>query len=749
MERKSQLRSAGKTSPASRHTPIEQLIEDVLRSSVDEPSLRKGAPDHLREVLSYDIRRTRVVVLGGGTGLSTVVGGNSADPGWAAQPSVGLKEDFPLHDLVVVTTDDGGSTGRLLRELPLIGIGDLRKSCLSLISQSNLQRLYRLTDQQTRKILGMIQSIFNHRFPEKQSGFAELRNPLLVIPSRFRKDCPPVLSDVLSSLGSYISPGGAGPTIRPAGHCLGNLLLTAAVFRAAGVRRDRPPGLGAIRKGLDTITTAIGAGRGRLHAATSTPGQLSFCYSSGVAVLGQQKAALARRWFAIERVTACFSRSPVVSSAILRALAEADLIIYAPGSLFSSMIPLLQIRPLLDAIRKNRRALKILAANFWVQEGETDISPEHERRGFLVSELIEAYTKNLPGGVDGLIDLVLSANLDHIPGNILRNYALEGKTPINLDRHRVEEMGFQSVEAILFPLELLKPTSVIHHDPGNFSLAIRTILYAWNRCPGLIRKARLPRKKISPGHEDRIKAKSTRRPLLRDYLTSIRETLREKTFQPERLRKILVELAWENRDISTDHLKYFHSVRTLTDRDWNRDCRKTDPLERYNPGESSLEIHQQLLGQPDRLRAGLLIALGASLLGHAFEEARWIDSPFGLETAGRGYLVRLRPTRERRCFLTDRQLCRYLKLAQMVPDRKGEKVYRAVPVDRESYIPPHLFFGLLYAWYLNNAYVPAMDYEMTILRWPTRLLMPFQRQDQKRKQELVSFFRTEVFGYPE
>jgi 2-phospho-L-lactate transferase/gluconeogenesis factor (CofD/UPF0052 family) len=749
MEIKSKLRSAGKIPPADGYTPIEQLIEDVLRSSVDEPSLRKEPPDPLREVLRYDTSRTRVVILGGGTGLSTVVGGNSADPGWAARPFVGLKEDFPLHDLVVVTTDDGGSTGRLLRELPLIGIGDLRKSCLSLISLPTLQRLYRLTDQQTRKVVGLIQVIFNHRFPEKESGFTKLRNPLLVVPPRFRKNCPPLLSDLLSSLGSYISPEGGGPAIRPAGHCLGNLLLTAAVFRAAGGRSDRPPGLGALRKGLDTITMAIGAGRGRLHAATSTPGQLSFRYSSGVAVLGQHKADLARRWFAIERVTTCFSRSPVVSSAVLRALAEADLIIYAPGSLFSSMIPLLQIRPILDAIRKNRWALKILAANFWVQEGETDISPEHERRGFLASELIEAYTINLPGGVEGLVDLVLSANLDQIPGNILRNYALEGKTPIHLDRHRVEDMGFQSVEAILFPLECLKPTSVIHHDPENFSLVIRTILYARNCLPGLIRKGRISRKKISPGREDRIEARSSRRPILCGYLTSIRDALREKTFQPEKLRKIMVELAWENRDISPDHLKYFCLVRTMTDRDWNRDCRKTDPLERYNPGVASLEIHQELLGHPHRLRAGLLIALGASILGNAFEESRWIDSPFGQDIAGGGYLVRLRPIRERRCFLTDQQLQRYLKLARMVPDRREADVYRAVSVDRDGFIPPDLFFGLVYAWYQNNNYVPAMDYEMTILRWPPRLLMPFQRQDQKRKQALVSFFRTEIFGYPD
>ena len=69
------------------------------------------------------------------------------------------------------------------------------------------------------------------------------------------------------------------------------------------------------------------------------------------------------------------------------------------------------------------------------------MSLRNEGRGFLVSELIEAYDRNVPGGASGLFNVVLSANLEQIPSNILRNYALEGKSPIHLDRHRVEEMG--------------------------------------------------------------------------------------------------------------------------------------------------------------------------------------------------------------------------------------------------------------------------------------------------------------------
>ncbi|MDP8214107.1 MAG: 2-phospho-L-lactate transferase CofD family protein [Candidatus Euphemobacter frigidus] len=742
----SQAGTSGEISPIAGPTPLEQLIEDVLRSPAADPNLPSDISDQVRRILQHDTRRTRVVVLGGGTGLSTVVGGNSAKPGWSKNPSLGLKENFPRLDLIAVTTDDGGSTGQLLRELPLIGIGDLRKSCLSLISLPNLQRLYQLNEQQSYNVVELIQLIFNHRFPDKYRGFKKLKNPLLAVSPKARRNCPPELSSALNSLGSYVSPEGDGPTILPGGHNLGNLLLAAAIFRAAGGRTDRAPGLRAIQRGIDTVSRITGARVGHLHAATSTPGQLSFRYSNGVEVLGQRKADRARRGFPVERITAYFSRPPAVGSAVLHALRDADLIIYAPGSLFSSMIPLLQIDPILSAIRENRKAIKILAANFWVQEGETDISPGQDGRGFLVSELIEAYDRNVPGGVRGLFQLVLSANLDYIPGNILRNYALEGKTPIHLDKKRVEEMGFLSVEAILFPLEGLKPTSVIHHDPKNFALAIRTILYAWNRIPSLFRKNRAGRDKTSPARD---KAKTSRSPILYNYLSSVQAVLKEKEIQPAELKEIMTDLIWENRDISLEHLKFFRSITALRAQDRSHPPRHDDLWGRYNHVKESLEIHEQLLEQPGHLRSSLLVALGTSLLGNAFEEARWADGPFGPEGAGAGYLVRLRPARRRHCLLTGQQLRRYLELTRLTPDRRQKRVYRTVTIDREKFLAPHLFFGLLYAWYLNNDYVPALDYEMSLLRWPARLLMPFQREDQKRRQALVSFFRIEIFGYPD
>jgi hypothetical protein len=142
---------------------------------------------------------------------------NSQLDDWPENPFIGLKQDFPLLDVVVCTTDDGGSTGLLLQELPMIGIGDFRKLLLSLILHKNLQKLYGLDDVLTRQIIRVIHCIFNHRFPSGCRNFQHVVNPLLVVPRHLWKYCPKDLADLLSSFGRYVSPGGGGPVIAPGG----------------------------------------------------------------------------------------------------------------------------------------------------------------------------------------------------------------------------------------------------------------------------------------------------------------------------------------------------------------------------------------------------------------------------------------------------------------------------------------------------------------------------------------------------
>jgi len=732
--------------PDVSRSEIEHLMEFLLTGNLS-PNAPADTEALAERILRFDLRDMRAVTLGGGTGLSTIVGGNSQLPNWPARFDVGIKNEFDTLDFVVCTTDDGGSTGKLLRFLPIIGgVGDLRKLLLSSILQENLQRKYNIRGEQIYSVICIVHHLFNYRFTQRTADFAYYKNPLSLVSPNLRSACPKPLSDTLSELGSYVSQDGSGPTIPPAGHALGNIFLTSAIFMAANGRTDRPPVLREIKSGINRIADLIGAPVGRIHAATATPGQLKFRYINGVEVYGQSKSALANRSSPVERITVEFTRKPTVSTAILNAIKNADLIILAPGSLYTSIIPILQLEPITEAIRSNTGALKILGANSWVQEGETDKSFKNQGRGFLVSELIEAYGRNIRGGIEGLFDVVLSANMEQIPGNILRNYALEGKSPIHLDRFRVETMDITPVEATLFTPQNDYLIKLIHHDPKRFALAIRTLLYIdkylKDRKEYRLRSKRTSRKNVSSyGSAKNHPRKSHRSPLLCHYMRSIADALADKDIRPPELRNLLLDLAWENRDLKPSHLSFFHGVRVIPRAGWNRSTELDNVLGYFDPDDRYLKLREDLLSDSSRLRQDLLVALGESLLGRYIRKRRWIK-----QNGSRCYEITLKPEAEQECYITDSKLRTYLTMARMNPDSENDRIFR-ITINRDGgFIPPGLLFGLIYAWYLSGKGF-TMEYEMTLLRWPSKSLIPLHAKDRARKEALVTFFRKEIFGH--
>jgi uncharacterized cofD-like protein len=736
-------RTAWWQSPVSR-TPIEHLVEFLLTGTL-AANAPKGMEALAEQVLNFDLRNIRVAILGGGTGLSTIVGGNSQMPDWPDLPLIGIKQEFKNWHVVVCTTDDGGSTGQLLKSLPMIGIGDLRKLLISSILPFNLQNRYGLDEPDVGALIRMIHALFNYRFTEQD--FGRLSNPLTAVSADLRGICPKSLAASLRELGRYVSPGSPGPAIMPAGHSMGNLLLTSAIFMTAHGCTSRAPGLQEIQTGIDRIADLIGAPAGRIHAATSTPGQLKFRYANGIEVYGQSKSSRIHRDSPVQQVVAEFFRSPLVSAGVQRAIREADLIIYAPGSLYSSIIPILQLESIAQAIRANTKALKVLGANTWIQEGETDISLRNVGRGFLVSELIEAYDRNVSLGVDGLFDVVLSANLERVPGNILRNYALEGKSPIHMDRGRVESLGLRPVEATLFSSEQENKTQVIHHDARRFTLAIRTLLYVdkfLREKKGYVLRHLTVRNGITGGRRakrNRVAIHTKRGMLLCNYLGSIEAALRNKHFRPAGLKEYLIELAWENRDIRPSHLEFIRGAVIISAEHWNRNTEWDNVLGYYDPQDQYLKLHKDLLTNPAGFRQDLLVSLGESLLGQYADQRRWIE-----HHGARSYEISLKPAAKRKCFLTDTQLHEYLKLARMTQDPEDARKYRITINNDEGFLPPGLLFGLLYAWYLGG-FGLTMDYEMSLLRWPLKSLIPLHAKDRIRKEALVTFFRTHIFSH--
>jgi uncharacterized cofD-like protein len=719
---------------------VEQLLEAVLNGTVPSGIDGSAISRLAEEARRFECKTTRVVAFGGGTGLSTVVGGNSQLDDWPENPFVGLKQEFPSIDVVVCTTDDGGSTGLLLKQLPMVGIGDLRKLLLSRILFGNLQRIYRFDDVGTMQLIRVIHRVLNYRFPIGRNDFRTLSNPLLIVPMELRQYCPEPLKRMLCSLGRYVSPAGEGPSIKPGGHCLGNLILAAAILRESPDKGKSPPDLKAIYAGLDLIAGAIGATPGRLHPATSSIGQLVLRYSNGVAVRGQSKSAFSRRNFAVDRVAVEFCQNPVVNQKLCQAIREADLIVFAPGSVYTSIMPILQIHPILDAIKGNVKALKILGANFWIQEGETDISRRRRDRGYYVSDLVEAYEHNVPGGTRGLFDVVLSANLEHIPGNVLRNYTLEGKSPIFLDRSQVEALGVLALEATVYSRRRLTLAQVIHHDPHRFALAVRALLLAHQQF-------NLKREVSRPAIPTSIRYASASASPLCSYRNSVNDVLTKKRFSPKILHRTFQEIVWENRDIRIEHLKYFQGVTLVAASRWSRSKEWDNVLGYYEPEDGMLKLHEQLHGDHERMKDNLLVAFGESLLGRYLENRRWIVQDVGGDGGARCYEIRLRPVKDRWSFLDDSQLRTYLTLSRMIPSPHDPRTYRITLNGDEGFLPPGLLFGLLYAWYLNNTYGEIMEYEMSLLHWPPQKLIPYQLEERKRKQALIAFFRNVIFKH--
>ena len=668
------------------------------------------------------------MVLGGGTGLSTVLGGNSALTAWTTQPGAGLAREFSQVHVGVCTTDDGGSTGELVRRLPMIGIGDVRKVLLSMVDRARLAQRYG-TDA---PVLDVVQRVFLHRFGAAAPTAAELRDPVRVLPPGLRKACPPALRAALAGLTAGRPPW-LDARLRVPGHSFGNLLLTAAMFR--GIRAPRAPTMAETERGLAAVARAIGAPPGRVHAATAAPGSLIYEYANGVVATGQARAARARRGCAVQRVRIAFAGPARACPELLRRLRQADLIVYAPGSLYSSMLPVLLTPGVVEAIRANRRAVKILGANLWIQEGETDMSFREESRGFWVSELIEAYGRNVPGGIAGLFDVALATNLDTVPGSIIRNYALEDKHPIHLDRARVAALGVMPVEASLFSGDRWQRDSMIHHDPARFAAAIRTVYegLAGRRPPAAHRRAAAPVSEPGVG----------RGPSACARMEAIGAALAGKTIPAAALRRRLEDFLWENPDVQPEHLAYFDGVQIVPEARWKRSRVWDNVLGYYEPDTKQLMLHEQTLRKSGALKPNLAVALGESLLGRYLARKWWEEEAPG--TGFRAYEIELLPPARRECFLPDASLRNYLRLAQMMP-RPGEprRFFRPVPKGT-GFLPCGILFGLAFAWVLDGANVPALDFEMQILQWPASRLLPYQVRAQARHRELVRFFREAVF----
>ena len=313
-------------------------------------------------------RGPRIVAIGGGTGLSTLLRG--------------LKEHTSNLTAVVAVADDGGSSGVLRAELGIPPVGDIRR-CIAALADAE----------------PLMSELLQYRFPGSASD--------------------PALA--------------AGGSI--GGHAVGNLLI-AAMTAVEG---------GDFEEGVRQMNRVL-AVRGQVLPATATPLTLHAELSDGAVIHGQSRiasaSAIVRAWVTPDHVRA--------SEDALAAIAEAELIVLGPGSLYTSLLPSLLLPEIRDAIAASA-AVRVYVCNVATQAGET--------AGFDLAGHVEALVSHAGGGI---VDAVLANN------------QFGARVP---DRYPAQSVRLRWPPSMAAPPRLIlddvvDPDNGHHHEPGRLAAAL-------------------------------------------------------------------------------------------------------------------------------------------------------------------------------------------------------------------------------------------------------------------------------------
>ncbi len=130
-----------------------------------------------------------------------------------------------------------------------------------------------------------------------------------------------------------------------------------------------------------------------------------------------------------------------VSNEVTDHIMDADLIIFSPGSLYTSILPHLLADQVRDALVRTHAPL-MYVSNLVTQPGETD--------GYNVSDHVAVLNRYLGRRSIGLV----VANNGLVDPAVTAKYLeLEGKTLVGLDRERVERLGTRIIEGDIFAIE--------------------------------------------------------------------------------------------------------------------------------------------------------------------------------------------------------------------------------------------------------------------------------------------------------
>ena len=298
----------------------------------------------------------KVVVFGGGTGLSCLLSG--------------LKL-FPVDVTTVITvSDNGSSTGVLKEELDIPAVGDIGKVLLSMAN----------VDEDFVNLLGY----------------------------RFEKD------------GSLHN------------HPVRNILLAALI--------DLKGNLSEATKYMAHLLQVKGTVLPLSEEKVELVGR-----SFGKEFYGEEEVSMNIRH--IKKLT--YDHDIAVCQDVLNRVAEADLVIFSSGSLYTSVLPHLISKEIIEALEQSKAPIMYIS-NLVTQPGETD--------GYQVSDHISVLNNYLK---KRKVDIVVANNAEIDAGAMERYLTTENKTIVEIDRNNIEKLGTRIIEDDIFCID---DNDKIRHD---------------------------------------------------------------------------------------------------------------------------------------------------------------------------------------------------------------------------------------------------------------------------------------------
>jgi len=265
-----------------------------------------------------------------------------------------------------------------------------------------------------------------------------LRRAYGVLPPGDARNCLLALASCDSTMSAifgyrFDGDGGLG------GHNLGNLILTALSRQDANFAR-------ALERAGKVLSV-----RGRVLPSTLEGVSLLAEFKDGSRVAGESRIAMARR--PIRRVALRPAAARALPAA-LRAIERADLITLGPGSLYTSLIPVLLVKDLCSSIARSG-ARVVLIMNLMSEPGETD--------GYSAVDVLRAVRRHASGLP--IHDVLL--NSAPIPATLMGRYAAGAASPIAVDPASIRALGCNPVSR-----DLLGPGPKIRHDGDKLARAI-------------------------------------------------------------------------------------------------------------------------------------------------------------------------------------------------------------------------------------------------------------------------------------